>query len=98
MGMGVGGFKVTAAAAQVKANTEERVRRWRTKTKTFRNAAERRSRRCCQILPPRRRGTAACCALLCECVTHPPLLTVLNSGSHFHSETGQDFQVPVSEV
>lgn len=31
MGMGVGGFKVTAAAAQVKANTEERVRRWRTK-------------------------------------------------------------------
>lgn len=30
MGMGVGGFKVTAAA-QVKANTEERVRRWRTK-------------------------------------------------------------------
>lgn len=41
---------------------------------------------------------SVCCALLCECVSHPPLLTLLNIVSHFHSEARQDLQMPVLTV
>lgn len=35
----------------------------------------------------KRGGSRVCVyrALLCECVSHPPLLTLLNNVSHFHS-------------
>lgn len=34
---------------------------------------------------------SVCRALLCEYVWHPPLLTLLNNVSHFHTETGRVF-------
>lgn len=87
-GRGRGGVQVTTAA-QVKAYTQERTS-LRRRTKRDNNFSG-----SCRALKQTLLSDSAAeegrgdvgrgAALLCECVSHPPLLTRLNNVSHFHT-------------